>query len=146
MRFRTHLVVSLLFALLTFPLFDLNKGVFLLIFLVASIVPDIDASGSLIGRHVPFIGWIFRHRGMFHSAGMAVALSIILYAFTGLAIASVFCLGYLTHLLADMLTPDGVALLFPLRWRVKGFIKTGSVAETMIFLVCMLIGFGLLLR
>jgi len=147
MMFKTHIVVSLLVALLVFPLFSLNKGIFLLIFLFAALLPDIDTPSSFIGRRVKIIGWIFRHRGLFHSVFMLVALAALVYVLSyNRLYAIVFALGYLTHLIADMFTYEGIMPLYPLRLRIKGFIKTNSLSEKIIFVVCLVAGFVMLIR
>jgi inner membrane protein len=145
MMFKTHIVLSLLVSLLLYPFFEMNEGAYLLLFLFAALLPDIDSSSSLIGKHVPFMGWLFRHRGVWHSAWMPLAAVLLLYPFS-IQIAALIALGYLTHILADSLTHEGVRPLHPLPWRLRGFIRTNSFAEHMIFLVCLVSGFYLLLR
>jgi inner membrane protein len=146
MMFRTHIVFSLLIALLIFPLFSLNKGIFLIVFLFAALLPDIDSAYSFIGGRVKLIGWVFRHRGLFHSFLMTALLSGIVYFFTNLVFAIVFVLGYISHLVLDMLNHEGIRPLYPFSFRLKGFIRTSSLAEYLLFTTCLIIGFCLLLR
>ncbi len=57
-----------------------------------------------------------------------------------------FALGYFTHLSADMLNYKGIMLFCPFsKKKIKGFIKTGSITEKIIFIVCLIAGFILLL-
>jgi membrane-bound metal-dependent hydrolase YbcI (DUF457 family) len=146
MMFKTHIVISLLVALLIYPFFHMNEGVFLLVFLFAALLPDIDSSSSFIGKHVPVIGWLFRHRGVWHSVPALFILTAMTYILSDLTIAVVFSFGYLTHLCADALTHEGLQPLYPLSFRVKGFIRTNSLVEHLLFMICLVTGFYLLLR
>ncbi|EEG83568.1 MULTISPECIES: metal-dependent hydrolase [Proteus] len=95
--------------------------------LLGSLLPDLDHPGSILGRLFRIISLplskLCGHRGFTHS----------LLAFCGLAIlwetqvspqwdisADIFhalLFGYLSHLIADMLTPAGVPFLWPLKIR-----------------------------
>ncbi|HEY1411879.1 MAG TPA: metal-dependent hydrolase, partial [Rhodopila sp.] len=74
------------------------------------------------------------HRGVTHSAFAVVALTLLLLH-AGYHRASVLALavGYLSHLAADMLTPRGLRLAWPLG-RTWGFplCRTGSPTEPII--------------
>lgn len=104
-----------------------------------SLLPDIDHPKSWLGRKVPFlsvpISALFGHRGITHSL---LAISFWLFVMTtqpgwmGLPLA----LGYLSHLLADSLTPAGVPLLWPVKKRFGVSVcTTGSPAETLVVAV-----------
>lgn len=97
--------------------------------LLTSLLPDIDHPQSVLGRRFRWlshpIARAFGHRGFTHSL-LAVIGGIALFnlkvpqhwvvpadAFQGLV------LGYLSHIIADMLTPAGVPLLWPCRWRFR---------------------------
>ena len=97
--------------------------------LLTSLLPDIDHPKSLIGQRLKWvsapIARVFGHRGFTHSL-LAVVGGIFLMrthfphdwvipidAFHAMII------GYLSHILADMLTPAGVPLLWPCRWRFR---------------------------
>ena len=106
-----------------------------------SLLPDIDHPESWVGRRSrPFssvLAATFGHRGVTHSAVAIVALSVLLArAGHGQAWAVAVTTGYLSHLLADMLTPRGLRLAWPLR-RTWGYplCKTGSPAEAIITLL-----------
>lgn len=146
MMFKTHIVIALLISLLIFPLFSLNKGIFLLIFIFAALFPDIDSSTSFVGKRIKLIGWLFKHRGIFHSFFMAILLSGLIY-FYNKTYALVFFLGYITHLITDMLNYSGIALFSPLSsFKIKGFMKVNGIAEKIIFVICLVFGFILLLK
>ena len=147
MMFKTHLTISLLTAMIILPLFTLNKGVFLLIFLLGAIFPDIDIPTSVIGRRARLLGWLFSHRGIFHSLPMLLLLSAIIWVVTlNPLYAFVFSLGYALHLGIDMLNHKGIRPFFPLKFRIKGFIKTNSITEQVIFAITLVAGFILLLK
>jgi inner membrane protein len=134
MLFHTHIMFGVVSFILLSPLFSGGNEVLFLVFvLLGSVLPDIDDGHSKIKKASGVIGsiisFIFKHRGIFHSLVMVIALFIVLsmwstyYAF-GL------CIGYLSHLLSDALTPMGVQFLYPLTtWKLRGPIKVGSIGE-----------------
>ena len=71
---------------------------------IGSVLPDIDKSTSLIGRHVPIIPRLLKHRGFSHS---------LLFAALFVPIAPAVTAGCIIHLLLDMANPAGVNLLWP---------------------------------
>ncbi|MBD2812325.1 metal-dependent hydrolase [Xenorhabdus sp. Vera] len=95
--------------------------------LLASLLPDIDHPSSTLGRLFRFISIpiarLCGHRGFTHSL-LALIVGIILFQTeipsdwpipTDFIHAMV--VGYISHLAADMLTPAGIPLLWPLRIR-----------------------------
>ena len=105
--------------------------------LVGALLPDIDHPKSMLGRRVApvslLVSGLFGHRGMTHSLLLPI-LAVVgcLYGWGHvpawmLALAA----GYLSHLLADWLTPSGVPLCWPLRTRFRSplSVTTGSAAE-----------------
>lgn len=137
MLFRTHFLFGILAGLLFIQLFNpANQLLFMALILLGAIFPDIDNVKSTIGKFA-LIGFFFEHRGLFHSLLIAAALSLLLALFTDVYYA--FALGYLTHLAADALTPMGVGFLYPFsNKRVRGFIKTGSLLEHILFIILLL--------
>ncbi|WAT02808.1 metal-dependent hydrolase [Rouxiella chamberiensis] len=116
--------------------------------LLMSLVPDIDHPKSLLGQRLRFISQpiarIFGHRGFTHSL-LAVAAGVFLLktrlppdwvipidALHGMVI------GYLSHILADMLTPAGVPLLWPCRWRFRLPIITTQKGNQLERIFCLL--------
>ncbi|MGV3344237.1 metal-dependent hydrolase [Enterobacteriaceae bacterium LUAb1] len=97
--------------------------------LLTCLLPDIDHPQSLLGQRIKWlskpIARVFGHRGFTHSL-LAIISGIILLktkfpASTWLP-ADVFqgmIVGYLSHIIADILTPAGVPLLWPCRWRFR---------------------------
>ncbi len=142
MMAKSHLVVGLAAWVAAAPLLHantLNAGSVLLV-LAGSLLPDIDHPKSWVGRRTrpvsTAIAAALGHRGITHSAvavaGLAWLLSQAGYRWSGVAALSV---GYLSHLAADMLTPRGLRLLWPMRgtWGLP-LCRTGSAAESVIVL------------
>lgn len=93
------------------------------------LLPDIDHPKSFLGQRLKWISKpiarAFGHRGFTHSLLAVFGLLTLFYlkvpeswivpadAIQGMV------LGYLSHILADMLTPAGVPLLWPCRWRFR---------------------------
>jgi inner membrane protein len=156
MRGTTHLAIGLLVALLVLlvlPAFasvvqlpSINPVVFIPLVLLGALLPDVDHENSKINRVVPvtrIIPWFFSHRGFFHSLwppfiilfmAFSAATSTITAVFPALGIYLV--IGYISHLLSDMLTRAGIGPFHPLlRFRLKGPLRTGGIAELLLFMV-----------
>ena len=140
---RTHLVFALLlFMILVFNLnlSPINKLMFLVIFILAAIIPDIDTTESSVGRKTKpasnLINVLFGHRGFFHSLTFIIILAILLFILkTPNLIAIAILTGYVSHLILDAFTKTGIRVFWPLKSQAKGSIKTGSTTESIIFLV-----------
>ena len=136
MLFRTHalfgiLVWFLLALFIEMPLFVLGFA------LLGSIFVDVDSRGSKIGRRLWFLSWIFKHRGIVHSLVGCVFVSLIVGVFN-LWAGFGFFIGYVSHLVLDVLTPMGIRLFWPLKFRVRGFIRSGSWVEDIVFVFVLL--------
>lgn len=103
---------------------------------LASILPDICHSRSIISQRLKLINFIikhlFGHRTFTHSI---LFIFICYYLLTLIQtpiyyMISIIC-GMLSHVILDMLTPRGVRLLFPLPVRVRFPIqfKTGGLLD-----------------
>ena len=106
---------------LKIPLTPIDLG----IATISGLAPDLDTPKSSIGKRLPFIshplGMIVGHRGLTHSLlaatlcvfgivwGIGVQQSQPLYHLLLLP----FLIGYLSHLIGDMMNPSGVPLLWP---------------------------------
>jgi len=97
--------------------------------LLTCLLPDIDHPRSLLGQRLRWlshpIARIFGHRGFTHSL-LAVLGGLWLFQVNipqgwiiPADVLQGMVLGYLSHILADMLTPAGVPLLWPCRWRFR---------------------------
>ena len=107
---------------------------------IGALLPDVDHPRSWVGRRTRPLSTVIAatlgHRGITHSALAVIGMAMLLTA-AGLrhgAVAAVG-VGYLSHLAADLLTPRGLRLLWPLRgtWGIP-LCRTGSPAETLIVL------------
>lgn len=90
-----------------------------------SLLPDIDMKSSYISKAMPLVHRIFgkklRHRGFTHSILailiMFVVCSVIIYISGKETVITLFLLGlvvgYISHILLDLLTVEGVKLLYP---------------------------------
>lgn len=97
--------------------------------LLTCLLPDIDHPRSTLGQRFRWlsqpIARAFGHRGFTHSLLAViggVALLQLQLPQEWVLPADVFqgmVLGYLSHIVADMLTPAGVPLLWPCRWRFR---------------------------
>ena len=129
--------------------------------IVASILPDIDHTKSLIGKlFLPlsrFLNRRFGHRTITHSITFLGMLSLILLFlernfFPAYPITTVFFMAYISHLLLDMATIQGVPLFYPffrnpcvLPGNPDLRFRTGNLrTESMIF--CFFIFMGIFLQ
>ena len=145
MMLKTHLVFSFLIGLVIINYLDFsNKYLFLAILTFASVLPDIDLPRSKIGKKFGFISRIinifFGHRGLFHSLFLGLILFFVFYYFNLKLIAIAVLIGYISHLLMDGLTKEGVLFFTPFSsLRLKGFIRTGSFFEYLLFFVLIIL-------
>lgn len=101
---------------------------------LGSLLPDIDHPQSWAGRKLKVVSvplsLLVGHRGVTHSAlAVAACLAVLVVMGTGWMAAPI-AIGYLSHLLADGLTPSGVPLLWPSRRRFTlNLCETGSFIE-----------------
>lgn len=107
---------------------------------IGALLPDLDADEGLL-RQVTrtarsdgclgrLVSWIMpAHRGVTHSGLAALAMILLARAWPHAWIIAL-AVGYVSHLLADMLTQGGVPVLWPLRWRLSLLpLTTGGLAE-----------------
>lgn len=142
MMAREHMLTGVAAGLATAPvvggLHPPNIPVWVLAVTAASYLPDIDHRNSTVTRLLVatrLASWVLRrgatHRGFTHSALFAAALGAATGWGTGwwwLGVA--ITVGCLTHDAGDMLTPGGVPILWPVKWRVKlGLFTTGGIME-----------------
>ncbi len=88
-----------------------------------ALLPDLDHPSSMLGRRVKPLSWLLStttgHRGMTHSCFM---VAVLLFGAAQLppawhALMLGVIAGHASHLMADMLTPAGVPLVWP--WRAR---------------------------
>jgi inner membrane protein len=103
-----------------------------------ALLPDIDHPQSWAGRRVKIVSRplaaLVGHRGATHSL-LAIAAGVLALRWHGVsrAILQPVSVGYLSHLAADLLTPAGLRLAWPLSRRTAiPICRTGSPAEPLI--------------
>ncbi|MBS3145940.1 metal-dependent hydrolase [Candidatus Woesearchaeota archaeon] len=139
MMFRTHLVFAFLFGLIINSFFSVgNVYLFMIFVLFAAGLPDIDHPGSKYGRKLGIISkainFVLGHRGIFHSLFFALLLSVIVWYFNQTIGYGIFA-GYLSHLIGDGLSKEGINLLYPFtKLEIKGFLRVGGIVENILFI------------
>ena len=113
-------------------------------------MPDIDHPKSKLGRKLKIlsypINFIFGHRGLFHSLFIALSSSFLIWIIFGDYYIPFF-IGFLSHLIADGITKQGIDFTYPFNFfKVTGMIKTGSFIEKVIFLLLIVINGYLIFR
>lgn len=156
MMFYNHLIGGVVFSG-TFSAIA-GKNIFesktaLAVAVVASLLPDVDNPSAPIGRvFAPisrYINTVYGHRGVTHSALALVVCTLIFAAFSKLWI--IFFWAYLSHLVFDMLTLQGVLFFYPflknncvMPSKPEFRFRTGDkVAESMSFGIFLVCGFSL---
>lgn len=130
---RTHLAIGLAIAL-QFIHHVNHQFLFLLVIMVATVLPDIDSGFSSLGKNwfAKPVQALVSHRGFLHSYTFCILISALL-ALLYPIIALPFFMGYSFHLLADSFTVQGIRPFWPLKTVSKGVVTTGSMVEDAIF-------------
>ena len=145
MLFKTHIVFSLAVYFLLYYYIAMPWYTLVFVLLATGFV-DIDIKNSRAGNRWylrPF-QFFTKHRGLVHSLFVALLLSLILASVSQWA-GFGFFVGYLSHLFLDCFTLSGVKLFWPFGWKVKGFVKSGSMVEDIIFVLLLLGDIGLVI-
>lgn len=138
MLYQTHIAGGLIAGILVG-----SNPIGILIAGTAALLPDIDTPHSVMGRKLwPFsvlIKHTVGHRGCFHSLLFSAAvylLSVLIIPEYSLYILA----GYLSHLILDALNPQGVPLLWPIKYRFSiPIVNTGSVVEKLLMMPMFLV-------
>lgn len=143
---RTHICFALLLAIITdyYFSFTMPFWFYTSIIISSSFVPDIDIPTSKLGKKVKIVGYLFEHRGIFHTIWPIVLIFYILNKYISFHLAVSVITGYFSHLCLDMLTPKGIQLFYPLKMRIRGFIETGSFLENIVCVILLIVDAGLL--
>jgi inner membrane protein len=143
MMARSHIVVGAAAwiaaaPVLHLPAWDIRE---VALAVAGALLPDLDHPQSWVGRRTRPISTalaaMLGHRGVTHSALAILALTaVLLHEGYRRAAVSALAVGYLSHLAADLLTPRGLRLAWPLS-RTWSFplCRTGSPAEGIIVAV-----------
>lgn len=139
MLLRTHLVLTIFVALLFIEHVN-NALLFIFVALAATLLPDIDTGFSAVGKYrgFRFMQLFVRHRGIIHSFTFCIFISVLL-AFFIPKISLAFFLGYGLHLFADSFTKEGIMPFWPYRKQSTGPLRTGSLFETTMFVLFLLV-------
>lgn len=144
MMFKTHIVFSLFLVLMYLSFYRVSALIlFLAVFFIGVMSPDLDNPVSKMGRKFKLtssaIKFVFGHRGIFHSLLFVGVIYLVLRSFVNGFVAFAFSFGYLTHLVGDALTLEGVNFLYPSKLGVRGFLRTGGAIEYAIFIFFLVI-------
>jgi len=135
MRYQTHVVFCIFLSLLVSRIIPIqNQALFIIISIFFTLLPDIDESSSKIGRKTKPISFFLKHRGFFHSLWIPLILVFALYPLSFEISLAIF-IGYFSHLILDSFTKEGIRFVYPFRWRVRGFAKTGGLLEKTLFII-----------
>jgi membrane-bound metal-dependent hydrolase YbcI (DUF457 family) len=139
MLIRTHLAIVVFFIILFLEHVN-DKLVFVFVALVATMLPDIDSAFSTLGKNKSFrfLQFFVVHRGPIHSFTFCILVSIVIAAFFPV-ISFGFFLGYAVHLFVDSLTKEGIVPFWPYPGKSTWGLKTGSLLESSIFLIFLLL-------
>lgn len=117
--------------------------------ILGSLLPDIDHPKSWIGHRLKgistFIASIFGHRNFFHSPlALGILFGLCWYLFQGsifVFASNAFCLGYLTHLIGDWITSQGIPIFWPIKKRFRSPLsfRSGGIIEHTVALTFMVI-------
>jgi len=145
MLFRTHIVFSLAIYFLLSHYITMPWYVLIFVLLATAFV-DIDIKNSKFGNRWYFrpLQWLTQHRGFFHSLFVGLILSLLIGTFSLWGCFGFF-VGYVSLLFLDCFTRTGVALFWPLGFKIKGFIKSGGIVEQVIFVLLLLGDLGWIL-
>lgn len=133
---RTHVAITIAFILLFLPHIAANKIIFVCVALLATLLPDIDNDASTLGKHkiFRFLQFFVKHRGFLHSLTFCILVSLA-FAFFLPLFALAFFLGYSLHLFADSFTEQGITPFWPWKRVSQWHFRTGSHAETTLFII-----------
>ncbi|MBU0461327.1 MAG: metal-dependent hydrolase [Nanoarchaeota archaeon] len=134
----THLVFGFLTALFAVQfIHPHNQVLFVILIVFASLLPDLDHPKSKLGRKTKIFAWLFEHRGFMHSIYAVIIIFMVSKLIFGDQIyVWALPIGYLSHLVADSMSKEGIMFFHPLsKARIRGMIKTGSSLEYVLLIV-----------
>lgn len=122
---RTHLVLGLAFGVAVASVAppDLaSRAMIIVVGGIGGLLPDIDHPKSIVSGYLPGVGHMVRvfasHRGPTHSLFFVSTLIAVLFAIHApIHVIAAGAGGLLSHILADMLTVNGVPILLPVSRR-----------------------------
>lgn len=134
MMLKTHLMFAIFVSLVFFKYVN-NQVVFIIMVIVATILPDLDSKNSTYGKNEIFapIQSLTEHRGFIHSFTTAVILASLIAIWWPVASFGFF-IGYCIHLITDSFTKEGIQPFWPFKWKTSGPLVTGGKIEELLFL------------
>ena len=144
MYLQTHLAATI-FGIFLLSDFIEGKFVFAFVAIISTFLPDIDNARSYFGRKKifrPLQSFIF-HRGILHSFTFLFLITYLLSLWNH-SISFVFLWGYGSHLFLDMFTVWGIRPLWPLRWKLRGKMRSGRGMEIFLFVFILILDVFLL--
>jgi len=147
---KTHIAFGILFGILALSFYSpSNIWAYFVLVVLGVLLPDIDHPNSKINNTVKVtkvVPMFFKHRGFFHSIFPALAILILFNIFSTMDYGIALFIGYFAHLFSDGLTVSGVNFLHPFaKFHMKGFIITGSKAESLVFVIVVALSIWLVL-
>ena len=136
MMFKTHIAFGFLAGIIALPhLNPANQIFFICLVMLGALLPDIDHPQSKIGSKFKIVGFLFEHRGFFHSLLVIPLISLLIYYFThSYTYILPVGIGYVSHLVSDAITKEGIMPFHPLsNFRLRGFVRTGGALEYLFF-------------
>ena len=145
-----HVVGGFVFTGVIGSFFDWNivsSPITICICVIVSLLPDIDFPKSPLGYALPFISKpLNRHYGHRTITHTIFALAIVTILFTPLGFGGIAFLAYFSHLFFDMLTLQGVPLMYPFQKNAYVFparselrFRTGDKKAEFVYLLLFLI-------
>ena len=121
---RTHLGTGILTSLLLCN----GEAIPFCMVCLGSVLPDIDQGSSMIGKNVPLIPKLLKHRGLTHS---------LLFCLCCYFLTVWLCVGVAIHILFDMMTRNGVSLFYPHKGKIRlplaKYVVTNGKFERIVF-------------
>src|SRR5699024_5208634 len=144
----THIIGGIASSLAFAQFTELDPVIMVGAGIIGSLVPDICHGGSRMGRALPIISklinLIIGHSSFTHSLLHLVILSFQMNrVLQCVGYENGLMIGMISHLALDMMTRSGIQLFFPISFKVRFpvTIRTGSLAENLIFSTLALISF-----
>ncbi|MFC7391912.1 metal-dependent hydrolase [Scopulibacillus cellulosilyticus] len=142
---KTHLIggIALGEALQYFMGTHAGDPIFLAACAGGALLPDICHSGSKIGRKLPvlsrLINGVFGHRTFTHSIFFLIVVSAFFTFFLPHMnwLRDGVLIGMLSHMILDAATTNGIALFWPIKWKVRFplYTHTGGTIEHVIMVI-----------
>lgn len=144
MLFHGHLLLGLItFLVFRNVITGGNELIFFLLILFGALLPDIDEPDSTINKWFGFIGIItgklFSHRGFLHSLLFFILVALLIKFLSSNYYAYAILLGYISHIVGDGFSRQGVRVFWPFNFKLAGPLKVGGWSEFFLTLALFLV-------